>query len=364
MPKVYSSVLAKNVVNSHKARTVYTNNNNNGFSHNWKADWARILGKTYAQVVKFGMKQNQIVQDQNSNDCTARQRVEVCKTNIKKCQVNTSPVCSTSLNHLHSVNKVMCRDNNLCQSKVGQEHLGFECKTKNRFALVAPSTEIQGDNNTDCPSVENDHIVVAGCQENDTQLVRASKGSTKITTRRSNTNNHEGNQNKVNNIETGSQKTSKMCPNDLGTDDKYRLALQMRNKNKEKMRQANTDPTFKTWNNQNEDKFGFIPLGPLVVPKSDKKRNLGSDPIKLYDATRGQTDFNFLTSQIQVPSQLNPDVWQNLLRGYWDEQLPFLIRYGFPLDFDRNSKLGTNSKNHLSALAFPQDVEAYLQEEI
>ena len=155
-----------------------------------------------------------------------------------------------------------------------------------------------------------------------------------------------------------------MCPNDFGTDDKYRLALQIRNKNKEKMRQASADPTFKTWNNQNEEKFGFIPLGPLVVPKSDKKRKLGSDPIKLYDATRSQTDFNFLTSQIQVPSQLNPDVWENLLRGYWDEQLPFLICYGFPLDFDRNSKLGTNSKNHLSALAFPQDVEAYLQGEI
>ena len=72
-----------------------------------------------------------------------------------------------------------------------------------------------------------------------------------------------------------------MCSNDQGTDDKYRLALQMRNKNKERMRQANTDPTFKNWNNQNEDKFGFIPLGPLVVPKSDKKRSLGLDPIKL-----------------------------------------------------------------------------------
>ena len=44
--------------------------------------------------------------------------------------------------------------------------------------------------------------------------------------------------------------------------------------------------------------------------------------------------------------------------------MPYLIRYGFPLDFDRNSKLGKNDKNHTSALAFPQDIDAYLKEEI
>ena len=192
MPKVDNPVLVKNSVNNHKTRTVYTNNSNNGFSHNWKADWARILGKTYAQVVKFGMKQNQTVQNQNSIDYTARQKVQRCQTSVKKCQVSTSPVCSANLKHLHNVNKVMCKDNNVCREKIGQVHLGSECKTKNRFALLAPSTEIQGDNNTDCPSVENDHIVVTGCQENDTQFVGASKGIEKITMRRSNSNKHEG----------------------------------------------------------------------------------------------------------------------------------------------------------------------------
>ena len=44
--------------------------------------------------------------------------------------------------------------------------------------------------------------------------------------------------------------------------------------------------------------------------------------------------------------------------------MPFLIRYGFPLDFDRHSKLGKNTKNHASAVAYPKDIEAYLAEEI
>ena len=71
-----------------------------------------------------------------------------------------------------------------------------------------------------------------------------------------------------------------------------------------------------------------------------------------------------MASQIQVKSQLNPDVWEQCLEGYWDSQLCHLIRYGFPLDFNRTSKLGKNTKNHRSAVMFPQDVEAYRQEEI
>ena len=113
-----------------------------------------------------------------------------------------------------------------------------------------------------------------------------------------------------------------------------------------KMNQARKDPTFQQWDKQNDGKFGFIPLGPLVLPLSDKNINMGSDPIKLYDTMKNQYESNFLSSQIQVHSQLNPDVWQELLQGYWDQQLSYLIRYGFPLDFNRGSKLGKYKKKH------------------
>ena len=53
-------------------------------------------------------------------------------------------------------------------------------------------------------------------------------------------------------------------------DDKYDLALQTKNKNEIKMKQASEEPTFQQWDQQNGDKFGFIPLGSLVLPKSDK----------------------------------------------------------------------------------------------
>ena len=60
-----------------------------------------------------------------------------------------------------------------------------------------------------------------------------------------------------------------------------------------------------------------------------------------------------MSSQIQVKSQLNPDIWERFLDGYWDKQLLYLIRYGFPLDFVRTSKLGKNMENHKLALMFP-----------
>ena len=60
---------------------------------------------------------------------------------------------------------------------------------------------------------------------------------------------------------------------------------------------------------------------------------------------------------------MNPEAWKELLLDYWDQQLPYLIKYGFPLDFNRNSKLTATDTNHKSAVAFPEDVEAYIQEE-
>ena len=165
-------------------------------------------------------------------------------------------------------------------------------------------------------------------------------------------------------VQQADQKRGKMCPRNGVANDKYELALAVKNKNKQKLQSASSDPTYQKWSKQNEQKFGFIPLGPLLLPKSNLKRVMANDPIKLYNITKNSDSFNFMSNQIQVKSQLNPDVWQQCLEGYWDSQLCHLIRYGFPLDFNRGSKLEKNTKNHRSAIMFPEDVEAYKQEEI
>ena len=172
-------------------------------------------------------------------------------------------------------------------------------------------------------------------------------------------------QNNTPNIEQEKcQKPPKIGPKMIGPPDKYELALQVKKKNKDKIQLANSDPTFQKWVEQNPDNFGYIPLGPLLLQQTNNKKIFGTVPIKLYDITRKENTFNFMTSQIQVKSQLNPDVWEKFLQRYWDKQFLYLIRYGFPLDFDKNSKLGKTTQNHKSAIMFPGDIDQYLKEEI
>ena len=63
-------------------------------------------------------------------------------------------------------------------------------------------------------------------------------------------------------------------------------------------------------------------------------------------------------------SKLNYDRWVAYLDSYWDWQLPLLIKYGFPLDFDRNQAIFSDSINHKSAIEYPEHVATYLRDEI
>ena len=50
--------------------------------------------------------------------------------------------------------------------------------------------------------------------------------------------------------------------------------------------------------------------------------------------------------------------------NYWDQQLLQLIKFGFPLDFNRICPLIYEQGNHKSATAFSRDMEAYIEEEL
>ena len=122
-------------------------------------------------------------------------------------------------------------------------------------------------------------------------------------------------------------------------------------------------PTLQLWDKQNSLKVGFIPMGDLQVPTAVVQSVSKADPLTLHQIIKASGEYNFKKCQIYIKSQLNPDAWDELLKGYWDTQLPLLIRFGFPLDFDRKTPLESHLENHNSAKDFPQDVRAYLEEE-
>ena len=145
---------------------------------------------------------------------------------------------------------------------------------------------------------------------------------------------------------------------------KYDLPLHLKDKKLDYTKLMGSCPTLQMWDQQTGHKFGFIPMGDLDLPLITTPSNVNTDLLALHKIIKASGEHNFKNCQINVKSQLNPDVWDKLLEGYWDSQLPLLIRFGFPLDFDRNCTLESHSDNHASAKNYPQDVQAYLKEEM
>ena len=122
---------------------------------------------------------------------------------------------------------------------------------------------------------------------------------------------------------------------------------------------------FRLWKSQTDYTFGFVPLNNLVMP-----RDIGHigdkvlDPVEQVLKVRSSGTSNFLAERIPVESQLNVSEWKKVFKNYWDQQLVQLVEFGFPLDFNRNSVLHHNGKNHSSAIEFPDDIRVYLNEEI
>ena len=87
-------------------------------------------------------------------------------------------------------------------------------------------------------------------------------------------------------------------------------------------------------------------------------------PLEMHAMVKASGQPNYLHCRIPVPSQLNIAAWKKMLQGYWDTQLIYLLEFGFPLDFNRNYHLSSDSTNRKSAVEFPNHVDAYLQEEL
>ena len=138
---------------------------------------------------------------------------------------------------------------------------------------------------------------------------------------------------------------------------KYDLHLRMKSKNASYKELLPICPTLKLWDIQNKynlDSYHWVIF--ICLPKSD--------PIALHAMIKDSGEINFLGKQINITSQLNPDVRDCMLADFWDKQLLLLIRFEFPLDFDRDSTLLSHNQNHTSAKMYPQDIQAYLDEEV
>ena len=145
--------------------------------------------------------------------------------------------------------------------------------------------------------------------------------------------------------------------------DKYVNTVIQRYSALKKIQSSQTCHLFNQWRIQSKYDFGFIPLSDFILPNNADVGNIISCPIEQHLHVKASGCSNFMHCRTPVVSQLNVDAWEASLVDYWDKQLMFLIRYGFPLDFNRDSPLYSDNRNHNSAVEFPNDVRAYLEEE-
>ena len=140
----------------------------------------------------------------------------------------------------------------------------------------------------------------------------------------------------------------------ISDSDKYALDLRFRPRHRLRIQEAKNCQIFKTWDEQMSDKFGFIPLQNQILPNKDHRNPSMPDVLKTHKIISNSGTYNFLDCQIEVPSQQNADVWEKYLDRYWDSQLKCLIRYGFPLDFNKNIQLSHKLGNHGSGNKYPR----------
>ena len=112
-------------------------------------------------------------------------------------------------------------------------------------------------------------------------------------------------------------------------------------------------------------RFGCVPLSPITTYSGPdiSWQNIPSI-IEAHRLVRASGKPNFLGTRIPVQNTLKPDRWRQYLVNYFDQQLPDLIEFGFPLSFDRNLNLTSTPHNHPSAIQFLDHVDKYIQEEL
>ena len=147
-------------------------------------------------------------------------------------------------------------------------------------------------------------------------------------------------------------------------DSKYDLGVFHVSQRVQKLQKAKLLDGNKKFFRQNKGNFGYIPLTPLLAKIRDNPTRGDINILEAHKRVKQDGRHNFEGLQIPVQSKLNHEKFFQYLTNYWDWQLPFLIKYGFPLDIDVNKNILTDQVNHKSAIMFKDHIEHYLKTEI
>ena len=86
--------------------------------------------------------------------------------------------------------------------------------------------------------------------------------------------------------------------------------------------------------------------------------------LDLYDIVRATGVPNYMSARIRIPSEIKCDAWDALLHGYHDAEIAEYLRFGWPGGYTAPTLPTSTTKNHPSALMFPDHVQAFIDKEV
>ena len=348
----------------------------NGQSVNWQMDYKRFVGMSYADVVRCKSTVN------NTLGGFSKQEGNSQVKDVTSSRTHTPITQRVVLPHSKSMAKQSDVHSNLTRVRsdkgVNRKSASYaddvEIQSHNKFEVLNSINDIDLSEISNVSNIESHHAVYSQNSSRAKKHVNTAKRSNETNKTEVDGNvwcmdDHDKAVTATKNcrqsrIKNTGKKFTKEVFLKKEYEDKYDLELRFKPKYRQRVSEAKHIGTFKNWDNQMEDKYGFVPLGDIHVPdRNNKNPSIGNIKF-LHETVKNSKNFNFMDSQIQVESQLNPEVWDSYLKQYWDKQLCYLIRYGFPLDHKEDSPLDHHFKNHNTATQYEADVKAYLKEEI
>ena len=365
----------KNVKVQYQTRVVVNSLFKNGQSVNWKMDYKRSVGMSYADVVRCKSTVN------NTLGRFRKQEGHSQNKDITSSRTNNSISQGVALPHSESMAKHSDVHSNITSvtSNKGVNRKpvtfadGFDIQLHNKFEVLNNVADIDSSEISNVNNIESNHAGYSRNSSRAKKYVNTAKRSkeTDSSVIDGNVRCMDDYDKAVTATKNCTQSRIKIPGKQFTKDillkeyeDKYDLELRFKPKYRQRVSEAKHIATFKNWDQQMDDKYGFVPLGDLRIPDRNHKNPSICNMKILHETVKNSKNFNFMDSQIQVESQLNPEIWDAYLKHYWDKQLCYLVRYGFPLDHKEDSPLDHHFKNHNTATQYEADVKAYLKEEI
>ena len=249
-------------------RTFVNSKLQNVQSVNWRADYKLFSGISYADMVKSNL--NNVNNVQGVRDMTVESR------GIKRDRSRTCGSKISSRSHdqtVHSLVKHSDVDNTIIKTprvkqfyaKVSNHDYCTPVKVFNRFDVFNITQDIETQNSlhsestsvdVNCVNKHGQENVANGCQVIGNKIPKNVTDSDKILSSDCKENNK---------VLTGKYLKSDVVLIEM--EDKYDLELRFKPKHRQRISEAKSCNTFKIWDQQMEDKYGFIPLGELNVPE-------------------------------------------------------------------------------------------------